>query len=215
MIVGRAAVVCRMARVPAVLCGRFLIVSDGSGARLCPLSRMGSARAVHCTHARAEPVLRRREQGRSGLRRRGSHRGLQRGRPLLHGGLSGQSRHAGRHPAGVFAAQHGPGHSPAAFSVPDAGDALMLVLPPGHLIPDDAAFAACVEQTKPSGTGGRFVTFDIVPDHPESGYGDRQQGTPLSGAGSHVVARSRKTAPGAGAGHAGQGGSSRTAACSL
>ena len=50
-------------------------------------------------------------------------------------------------------------------------DALMLVLPADHLIDDQAAFATAVRQASGLAQQGYLVTFGIVPDAPESGFG--------------------------------------------
>ncbi|HUW51130.1 MAG TPA: mannose-1-phosphate guanylyltransferase/mannose-6-phosphate isomerase [Sulfuricella sp.] len=60
-----------------------------------------------------------------------------------------------------------------AMSVAEAhgSDALMLVLPADHLIDDQAAFAAAVKQASGLAEQGNLVTFGIVPDTPETGFG--------------------------------------------
>lgn len=50
-------------------------------------------------------------------------------------------------------------------------DAVMLVLPADHLIDDQAAFAAAVKQAAGLAEQGNLVTFGIVPDAPETGFG--------------------------------------------
>jgi mannose-1-phosphate guanylyltransferase/mannose-6-phosphate isomerase len=60
-----------------------------------------------------------------------------------------------------------------AMSVAEAhgNDALMLVLPADHLIDDQDAFAAAVKQAAGLAEQGKLVTFGIVPDAPETGFG--------------------------------------------
>ncbi len=60
-----------------------------------------------------------------------------------------------------------------AMSVAEAhgNDALMLVLPADHLIGDQDAFAAAVKQAAGLAEQGNLVTFGIVPDAPETGFG--------------------------------------------
>jgi mannose-1-phosphate guanylyltransferase len=60
-----------------------------------------------------------------------------------------------------------------AMSIAEAhgNDALMLVLPADHLIDDQAAFAAAVKQAAGLAEQGKLVTFGIVPDAPETGFG--------------------------------------------
>jgi len=50
-------------------------------------------------------------------------------------------------------------------------DALMLVAPSDHVIPDNAAFHAAVLVAAPRARAGDLVTFGISPDRPETGYG--------------------------------------------
>lgn len=50
-------------------------------------------------------------------------------------------------------------------------DALMLVLPSDHVIPDADAFRAAVAAAAPRAVAGDFVTFGIAPTGPETGYG--------------------------------------------
>ncbi|KPQ05531.1 MAG: mannose-1-phosphate guanylyltransferase ManC [Rhodobacteraceae bacterium HLUCCA12] len=50
-------------------------------------------------------------------------------------------------------------------------DALMLVAPSDHVIPDAAAFRAAVSAAAPQALAGDLVTMGITPTHPETGYG--------------------------------------------
>ncbi|WGH80198.1 mannose-1-phosphate guanylyltransferase/mannose-6-phosphate isomerase [Jannaschia ovalis] len=50
-------------------------------------------------------------------------------------------------------------------------EAVMLVLPSDHAIPDAAAFRAAVAEGLAAARDGRLVTFGIRPDRPETGYG--------------------------------------------
>lgn len=52
-----------------------------------------------------------------------------------------------------------------------APDALMLVAPSDHVIPDAEAFRAAVTAAIPAARGGQLVTFGIRPDRAETGYG--------------------------------------------
>ena len=49
--------------------------------------------------------------------------------------------------------------------------ALILVAPSDHVIPDDAAFRAAVLAAVPRALAGDMVTFGITPTRPETGYG--------------------------------------------
>ena len=50
-------------------------------------------------------------------------------------------------------------------------DALMLVAPSDHVIPDSDAFHAALETGAEAAKNGRIVTFGITPDRAETGYG--------------------------------------------
>ncbi len=51
------------------------------------------------------------------------------------------------------------------------GDPLLLVLPSDHVVRDDAAFRAAVIAAMPAAEAGALVTFGIVPQAPETGFG--------------------------------------------
>lgn len=53
----------------------------------------------------------------------------------------------------------------------DDPQALMLVAPSDHVIPDAARFRAAVLAAAEAANAGQFVTFGIRPDRPETGYG--------------------------------------------
>ncbi|CUK26359.1 Alginate biosynthesis protein AlgA [Cognatishimia activa] len=50
-------------------------------------------------------------------------------------------------------------------------NALMLVAPSDHVVPDTVAFQAAVTAATPAAEAGKIVTFGITPDRPETGYG--------------------------------------------
>lgn len=50
-------------------------------------------------------------------------------------------------------------------------DALMLVAPSDHVVPDTEAFRAAVNAGVPAAQAGQMVTFGIKPTHAETGYG--------------------------------------------
>lgn len=56
------------------------------------------------------------------------------------------------------------------------GDQLMLVLAADHLIEDEKAFTESVQNAVPHARDGSLVTFGIVPDKPETGYGYIKRG---------------------------------------
>lgn len=88
-------------------------------------------------------------------------------------------------PPGTPAAPGVPG-TPGAPGVPQAPGApgapetpglpLLLVLPADHVVLDAAAFAAAVDAAAEAADAGYLVTFGIVPDKPETGYGYIRKG---------------------------------------
>jgi len=52
-----------------------------------------------------------------------------------------------------------------------AEDAILLVMPADHVVNDIAAFTAAVETGMPEAIKGNLVTFGIIPEGPETGYG--------------------------------------------
>jgi mannose-1-phosphate guanylyltransferase/mannose-6-phosphate isomerase len=65
-----------------------------------------------------------------------------------------------------------PAIAAAALQAVAAGDdPLLLVLPSDHVVRDADAFRAAVEAAMPAAEQGALVTFGIVPDAPETGFG--------------------------------------------
>ncbi len=71
----------------------------------------------------------------------------------------------------------------------DGADALLLVLPSDHALEDRAAFRQAVQSASPAARAGWLVTFGVLPDRPETGYGYvRASAEPLDGLpGVHAV----------------------------
>ncbi|MEM8654390.1 MAG: mannose-1-phosphate guanylyltransferase/mannose-6-phosphate isomerase [Pseudomonadota bacterium] len=61
-------------------------------------------------------------------------------------------------------------------------DAMMLVCPSDHMIPDDNAFLAAVDQARAAADQDQLVTFGITPTYPETGYGYLELDAPATGA---------------------------------
>ncbi|MCV2894799.1 mannose-1-phosphate guanylyltransferase/mannose-6-phosphate isomerase [Lentibacter sp. XHP0401] len=59
----------------------------------------------------------------------------------------------------------------ALHAVKSDPDAVLLVAPSDHVIPDAEAFRAAVQRGLEAVKAGRLVTFGITPDKPETGYG--------------------------------------------
>lgn len=59
-------------------------------------------------------------------------------------------------------------------------DALVLVAPSDHVVPDPAAFRAAASAGIAAAQAGQIVTFGIKPTHPETGYGYLEMTEPLA-----------------------------------
>jgi len=70
----------------------------------------------------------------------------------------------------------------ALLSTSNGDDALMLVMPADHLMLDLAAFHAAIDAATGPALAGAMVTFGIVPDRPEIGYGYLQIAAAVNGA---------------------------------
>ena len=68
-------------------------------------------------------------------------------------------------------------------------DAVMLVVPSDHYIPDTTAFKERVAAARASAEAGKVVTFGVQPDRPETGYGYIETGQRLSEADGFAVTR--------------------------
>ncbi len=77
----------------------------------------------------------------------------------------------------------------ALYLVESDPDALMVVMPADHVIPEQASFARAVEQGGELANKGFLVTFGVVPDKPEAGYGYISRGEEIDGSGCFSVAR--------------------------
>ncbi|SFJ36707.1 mannose-1-phosphate guanylyltransferase/mannose-6-phosphate isomerase [Jannaschia pohangensis] len=57
-------------------------------------------------------------------------------------------------------------------------DAVMIVAPSDHVIPDDTEFRAAIDAALPRALAGDLLTFGIRPDRPETGYGYLELASP-------------------------------------
>ena len=74
------------------------------------------------------------------------------------------------------------GAADAADAASDGPGPLLLILPADHVVRDVAAFQAAVRAALPAAEAGRLVTFGVVPEGPETGYGYiRRAAEPLAG----------------------------------
>ena len=152
--------------VPVILCG-------GSGSRLWPMSReqypkqllslVGERSMLQDTLSRlegienqADPILVCNEE----------HRFM----------VAEQVRQWKRNPGGILLEPQGKNTAPAATVSALCAeewdkDPLLLILPADHVIRNPEAFRDAVLRGLDAAREGKLVTFGIVPDHPETGYG--------------------------------------------
>jgi len=76
----------------------------------------------------------------------------------------------------------------ALHATAQGADPLLLVLAADHFIQNPGAFCAAVRTALPLAADGQLVTFGIVPDAAETGYGYIRRGAPVAGGGFVVAA---------------------------
>jgi mannose-1-phosphate guanylyltransferase / mannose-6-phosphate isomerase len=149
-----------------------VLLSGGSGTRLWPLSReaypkqflplVGADTMLQATWRRvadlagAAPIVVANEE----------HRFL----------VAEQLRQAGAPTPAIVLEPAGRNTAPAIAAaalqaLAGGGDPVLLVLPSDHVVRDVAGFQAAVRAALPAAEGGALVTFGIVPDAPETGFG--------------------------------------------
>jgi len=168
-----------------------VILSGGSGTRLWPLSRAALPKQL-LPLASEKTLLQETVLRLSGL--------MDAGAPLIvcnndHRFLiAEQMRDIEVTPLAIFLEPIGRNTAPAAaiaalHLLKQDADAVMLLLPADHLIRDVPAFHTAIGEGMKAVACSHLVTFGIVPDAPETGYGYIQQGTALDACGAHNVAR--------------------------
>ena len=105
-----------------------------------------------------------------------------------------QLRAVGVEPRGIIVEPDGRNTAPAAaiaaLALAERGEAYMLLLPADHVIADASAFCDAVARGLGAARLGNLVTFGILPDRPETGYGYVRGGGELDGlAGCFAVER--------------------------
>ena len=97
--------------------------------------------------------------------------------------VADQAREVDKIPLGIILEPSGRNTAPAltlaALTVRDQDDALLLIMPADHHIPNTKAFQASVELATPLAEEGRLVTFGVTPTTPETGYGYIKCGNPI------------------------------------
>ena len=166
---------------PVILCG-------GSGTRLWPLSRQSMPKQFLNLI------------GENSLFQQAAKRlsGSQFARPLVITShdyrfiVAQQLADIGMQPSGVVLEPSAKNTAPAILAAAEFlnqqdSDALFLVMPSDHYIPDHQALSDLVLTAKSSAEAGDIVTFGIQPDRPETGYGYIKRGEALSDAGGYGV----------------------------
>lgn len=77
----------------------------------------------------------------------------------------------------------------ALCAIQENPDALLLVLPADHIIKDTDRFQSAIGQAEKLAKKNKLVTFGIVPDAPEVGYGYIEKGSQLEGSDGFAVER--------------------------
>tara|TARA_B100000780_G_scaffold20752_1_gene13370 strand:- start:1778 stop:3232 length:1455 start_codon:yes stop_codon:yes gene_type:complete len=72
-------------------------------------------------------------------------------------------------------------------AVVSGDDPILLVMPADHKIKDPEAFRAAVEAALPLAVSDQLVTFGIMPDHPETGFGYIRTGPSISGTSAYKI----------------------------
>ncbi len=96
-----------------------------------------------------------------------------------------QLRQIGREDGRILLEPAGRNTAPAAaiaalMAQQENPDAVLLVLPADHVISDITSFHSALAQAVELAQAGRLVTFGVVPDAPETGYGYIEKGEQLS-----------------------------------
>lgn len=168
-----------------------VILSGGSGTRLWPLSRAALPKQL-LPLAGERTMLQETVLRLNGLENASTplivcnndHRFL----------IAEQMRDIDIAPLGIFLEPVGRNTAPAAaiaamHLLKQDADAVMLLLPADHLIRDVPAFHAAINHGMQAVADGNLVTFGIVPDAAETGYGYIQQGAALHTGAARRVAR--------------------------
>ena len=156
---------------PVILCG-------GSGTRMWPLSREQYPKQL-LNLAGEDTMLQATATRLEGLPLPTGQRLLN---PLLIGNeeyrflMAEQLRQAGVAPAAILLEPFGRNTAPALtlaalLARAEGDDPVMVVMPADHVIQDESAFHAAVNEAAPLADAGKLVTFGICPTAPETGYG--------------------------------------------
>jgi len=168
-----------------------VILTGGAGSRLWPVSReyypkpllplFGDQTLLQDTAARLDSIA---AVGNPVFVCNEEHRFL----------VAEQVRALGKEPEAILLEPEGRNTAPALtiaalYLVDKEPDAMMVVMPADHVIPDSEAFAVAVEQGGKLAAEGYLVTFGVVADKPETGYGYIHRGEEIDSTGVFKVDR--------------------------
>jgi mannose-1-phosphate guanylyltransferase/mannose-6-phosphate isomerase len=168
-----------------------VILSGGSGSRLWPLSRehypkplmplVSDQTLLQDTATRLDGVP---EQGDAVYVCNEEHRFL----------VAEQVAEMGRKPSTIILEPEGRNTAPALtlaalYLLKQDPDALMVVMPADHVMTDPQAFVDTVQQGRTDAGQGALVTFGIVADRPETGYGYIKRADAMPGSAAFTVER--------------------------
>lgn len=171
-----------------------VILAGGSGTRLWPLSRKSYPKQF-VRLVGQETLFQA-----SASRMAGEAGGLSFGRPVVLTNsdfrfiVTEQLSEVGIDPGAVIIEPEGRNTAPAILAaalhiLADDPEAVMLVAPSDHVIPEAEAFHRAVAQGLNAVAGGALVTFGIAPDRPETGYGYLELSAQPDGSGAPVALR--------------------------
>lgn len=155
--------------VPVLLCG-------GSGTRLWPLSRKSYPKQF--VPLMGEETL----FQASAKRLSGEDHGISFAAPMVLTNsdfrfiVTEQLQAIGIDPGAILIEPEGRNTAPAVlaaalYAMKTDPEAVLLVAPSDHVVPDASAFRACVAKGMDAVAQGDLVTFGIAPTHPETAYG--------------------------------------------
>ncbi len=168
-----------------------VILTGGAGSRLWPVSRefypkpllpiFGERSLLQETAARLDSI---RAAGRAVYVCNEEHRFL----------VAEQARELGKDTEAILLEPEGRNTAPALtiaalYLTDKEPDAMMVAMPADHVIPNQENFVAAVEQGGKLAERGYLVTFGVVADKPETGYGYIHLGDEIEGSGVFHVDR--------------------------
>jgi mannose-1-phosphate guanylyltransferase/mannose-6-phosphate isomerase len=168
-----------------------VILSGGSGSRLWPLSRehypkpllplVSDKTLLQETASRLDGIP---DLGDAVYVCNEEHRFL----------LAEQVAQIGKTPATIILEPEGRNTAPALtlaalYLVKQNPDAMMVVMPADHVMSEPQQFVAAVEQGSDNAEQGALVTFGVVPESPETGYGYIKRDAQIGSSAAYAVAR--------------------------